>query len=399
MKRFALCLLFALLPTLQLHAQSDDALPALVEVLKSADDPALQLDILKGLSAGLKGRRSVKMPAGWEEVAARLGKSPDAQVRELAQSLSLTFGSASALTALRLRLLDAQADLTARKNALDALLAAKDPTLARPLQQLLKEPALRAPALRGLAAYDDARTPAVILEIYPLLNGTEKKDALNTLAARASFARALLAAVAGGGVPAKDLSADIVRLLRGFKDAAINQQVERLWGVARESAADKLQEMARYKAMILKGPPGDASRGRAVFARTCQQCHTLFDVGGKVGPDITGSNRADLDYILHNVIDPNAEIPNDYRTSNLETKDERVITGIVKAQDGQAVTIVTANETLTVPRGDIKSLVQGEISMMPEGLLQAFNDGEVRDLMAYLKSKEQVPLPAGGAGN
>ena len=28
----------------------------------------------------------------------------------------------------------------------------------------------------------------------------------------------------------------------------------------------------------------DPSRGRAVFAKTCQQCHTLFGTGGKIGP-------------------------------------------------------------------------------------------------------------------
>ena len=48
----------------------------------------------------------------------------------------------------------------------------------------------------------------------------------------------------------------------------------------------------------------DRMLGRAVFARTCQQCHTLFDIGRKVGPDLTGSNRADLDYVLANVLDP-----------------------------------------------------------------------------------------------
>jgi putative heme-binding domain-containing protein len=183
-----------------------------------------------------------------------------------------------------------------------------------------------------------------------------------------------------------------VRQLRNLKDPALNQQVEKVWGVTRESDQDKLKEIARYKTLISSGPGGDASRGRGLFVRTCQQCHTLFDVGGKVGPDITGSNRADLDYILQNVLDPNAVIPNDYRTSTLETKDDRLITGIVTKQDDNALTIVTANEVLVVPRGEVKSLTQGEVSMMPEGLLQALTDNEVRDLVAYLRSPAQVPL-------
>lgn len=133
----------------------------------------------------------------------------------------------------------------------------------------------------------------------------------------------------------------------------------------------------------------------ALFAKTCGQCHQLYGVGGKVGPDITGSNRADLDYLLHNILDPNAEIPNDYRTWNLDTKDDRSISGVLLRQDAQGVTLATPGETLTVARTDIRSLRQSELSMMPEGLLQALANDEVRDLVAYLRGKAQVPLPPG----
>jgi putative heme-binding domain-containing protein len=376
------------------HAQSDEALTALVQVLGQNDDVQFQLDVLRGMTEGLKGRRGLKMPPGWDEVANKLSKSPNAEVRELTQSLSLTFGSATAMAALRKTLTDSSADPAARRSALESLVQARDAALPPLLQQLVSEPPVRAAAIRGLAAYDDPKSGDAILKAYPSLNQTEKKDALNTLVSRGSYAKSLLGAVGNKTVPARDLSADIVRQLRNFKDPEINQQVEKLWGVARETEADKLKEIAKYKAMIEAGPAGDPSRGRAVFARTCLQCHTLFGEGGKVGPDITGSNRGDLDYILQNALDPNAVIPNDYRTSNLETKEERFITGIVTKQDENAITIVTANETVIVPRGDVKSLQQGEISMMPEGLLQALADGEVRDLVAYLKSPGQVPMAA-----
>ncbi len=393
MKQFILGLAILMIASHPLQAQNDEALPALVEVLGQTDDLQFQLDILKGLSEGLRGRRGVNMPAGWEEVSARLSKSPNEKVRELTQSLSLTFGSASALAELRGLLMDPEAGALARKRALEALLQTKDPALAAFLPQLLKDPVVRAPALRGLANYEDPKIPVAILGVYNSLSGAEKKDALNTLVSRVVFARPLLEAVGAKTVPARDLTADVVRQLRIFKNEGINQQVEKFWGVARESQADKLAEIAKYKTMIQAKGLGNASRGRLVFSRLCQQCHTLFDTGGKVGPDITGSNRGDLDYVLQNVIDPNAVIPNDYRTSTLETKDDRVITGIVTRQDDNAVTIVVPGENILVPRKEIKSLIQGDVSMMPEGLLQAMTDEEVRDLVAYLKSAGQVPLP------
>ena len=138
----------------------------------------------------------------------------------------------------------------------------------------------------------------------------------------------------------------------------------------------------------------DVALGRAVFARTCQQCHMLYGVGGKIGPDITGSNRASLDYLLENILDPSAVIPKEYAASVLHLKNGRVITGIVHAETPVAFTVVTATETLTVSRGDVAERLQSEVSMMPDDLLKDLSDAEVRALVAYLQSPVQTPLLA-----
>jgi putative heme-binding domain-containing protein len=390
--RACLVLSVALLAGFRTGAAESGPLDALIPVLARMQDPQSQLDILKGLSEGLKGQRSAKMPAGWEPLAASLGASTNAELRALAQSLSLTFGSQAALGNLRRQLMDGRADAAARASALEALLGAKDLLLPGSLRRLLSDAALRGPSLRGLAAYDDPLAPAAILAVYPRLNPAEKRDALNTLFSRGDYAEALVAALEKGTVPRADLSADIVRQLRHLRRPELDARLEKVWGKSRESGAGKLKEIARYKDLVLAAGarPTDPARGRAVFSRTCQQCHTLFGVGGKVGPELTGSNRADLNYLMENIVDPNAIIPNDYRTWTLETKDDRVITGILRAQDEKSVTLVTVSETLTVPRPEIRTLQESPFSMMPEGLLTALNDEEIRDLTAYLRSPLQV---------
>jgi putative heme-binding domain-containing protein len=135
-----------------------------------------------------------------------------------------------------------------------------------------------------------------------------------------------------------------------------------------------------------------------LYNKVCAQCHVLFDVGGKVGPDITGANRSDLNYLLETIVDPNAVIPNEYRSSEIETKDGRSLSGIVKVMGDKTVLFQTANELLTIPREDIENQRQTELSMMPEGLLAPLSDQEVRDLIYYLTRPGQVPLPAEGAG-
>ena len=379
----------------QLRAQDVEALDALVGVLKEVDDPAFHLDILKGISAALKGQRNIKIPKGWKEIAPKLAKSPNAEVRQLSQSLSLTFGSKAALDALRKVLMDEKAKLADRKKALGALVAARDVRLPNALRGLLQNEALRREALLGLGAFEDAKTPPAILKIYSELDTAGKRDALTTLASRVLFAKALMEAVTSGAVKANELPADIVRQLRAHGVKEINAQLDKVWGVSRSTPAAKLKEIAKYKKLLEAkvNRPANLPRGRVLFQRTCGQCHKLYGEGGEIGPDITGSNRNNLDYLLTNMLDPNAEIPNDYRTTILRTKDNRVLVGVIRRNEGQSVTIATPAEVVTVAKRDVAAIDPQNFSMMPEGLVLALKEDELRDLVAYLRGNQQVALP------
>ena len=373
-----------------------NAMNAVVATLARATDDERRLAMLTGVTAALQGQRTAPLPAGWDRVETNLAASANAAIRSQTQGLSLTFGSASALTAAREMLSDKSAGVESRQRALAALLNVKDAHLPPLLLQLVNEPALRAAAIRGLAAFNEPKTPTALLAVYATLPENEKRDVLLTLVSRTAFAQPLLTAIAENRVPVRDLSAEIARQLRGLNQPDLTAQLDKVWGVTRESPADKLAAKAKYKLLINNPamPKPDPSRGRALFAQTCAACHTLFGEGGKIGPDITGSNRADLDYLLHNILDPNAEIPNAYRTAMIELKDGRVLAGVANQQDPKVVSVVTPNETLTLPRSEIKALTMAEMSMMPEGLLTPWSERDVRDLIAYLRSPAQVPLPA-----
>ena len=396
MKRI-LCLFFALqlLGPLLTRSQDAEALAALVGVLKESDDPSFQVDILKGIAAALKGQRNIKVPKGWGEIALKLAKSPNAEVRQLARSLSLTFGSKAALDALRKVLVDDKAKLPDRRKALASLIDARDAKLPVVLQELLKGEALKREALRGLGAFEDAKTPRTVLEIFNRLDTDGKRDALTTLASRVSYAKALMTAVDQGEVKANELPADIVRQLRAHGQKDINAKLDKVWGVSRTAPEAKLKEIAKYKKLLQTKPakPVNLSRGRALYQRTCAQCHKLYGEGGEIGPDITGSNRNNLDYLLQNILDPNADIPNDYRTTILRTKDNRILVGVVRRSEGQSVTMATPAEVVTVAKSDVESIEPQNFSMMPEGLVLAFKQDELRDLIDYLRGTSQVPLP------
>jgi putative membrane-bound dehydrogenase-like protein len=372
-----------------------EALMLLVDRLAKTTDDTKQLAMLRGLQDGLKGRRDLPMPAAWPPAVALLSASKNPDVRNGATALAVTFGDAKAFEALRKLLATPTGDLAARQQALAVLLAARDKQMLPLLHQLVHEPALRGPALRALASYDDPKTPATILAVYSTLTTDEKRDALNTLASRAAYGKALLAAVAAKKVAAGEVSADVVRQLRNLGDKTLDQRIGEVWGIVRTTPAERTKQIAEWrKTLLTSSKSPNLSLGRAVFAKTCQQCHTLFGTGGKVGPDITGANRGSLDYLLENIIDPSAVIPKEYTSTVVELKNGRVITGIIKGETPAALTVVTVNETLTVPRDDIDTMKPSNVSMMPDDLIKQLTTEEVQALIAYLQSPAQVPMLA-----
>src|SRR5260370_28955933 len=190
-------------------------------------------------------------------------------------------------------------------------------------------------------------------------------------------------AVAAKKIAANDLPAEIIRNLRNLKDKDLDARIAEVWGIVRTTPADRAKLILDWKRKInMTAPPPDLALGRAVFAKTCQQCHALYGVGGKVGPDITGSNRPNLDYLLENILDPSAVIPNDYKATVIELKNGRTITGIVRGENPNALTVVAANETLTGPVKEIDTRKGTGVALLPDGLLKPLRDTEVRHLVA-----------------
>lgn len=373
-----------------------EAVALLVESIHRSHSDIVRLKVLQALNESLKGRRKVAMPSSWPEIFSTLQKSPLDKLRSEATALALTFGNSSALKTLRSTLSDRTLETSRRSDALTALLKARDPELPSEIRSLLDDPTIRGQAIRALAAYEDPKAAAALLSAYATLRPEERRDALNTLAARLDSARALLAAVGKNQISSKDLSADVIRQLRNLKKPEIDADITKHWGSVRDSSNERLARIAKYRDLLKTSSSGkaDPELGRTLFVKTCQQCHTLFGVGGKVGPELTGSNRADLEYVLSNVLDPSALIGKDYIAHIVSTTDGRVLTGVVKAEDKDALTLQTANEIVVIPNNEVEERKPSSQSMMPEDLWSPLSDHDVRSLVAYLASPAQVPSRA-----
>jgi putative membrane-bound dehydrogenase-like protein len=371
-------------------------LPVLVGALGTSTISEEQLAILRAIRSSLSGQRHVEPPAQWKAVYRDLSKSDNEEVRREATALGVTFGDAAALEELRKLVASGEVDAGARRDALQALLAARDARLVETLYELLNDEDLRTSAISGLALYDDPRTAAKLLAIYPSLSSAEKRLTLATLSSRVPYGLALLNAVKSKQIPVADLPADLVRQLHNLKDEAVDGLLAEIWGQVRSTPEDKAALIAQYRKLLAQPPERapDPQLGRAVFAKTCQQCHTLYGVGDTIGPDLTGSNRADAEYLLSNIVDPGALIAKEYQSTVIVMVDGRVVTGIVTKEDEKTLTVRTATETVVIPQEEIETRDLSELSLMPEDQLKQFSQHEFLSLIDYLRGRSQVPMLA-----
>ena len=351
------------------------------------DDVAIQRDILKGAYAAIEGRRDLKPDQGWKSVSARYASSADPVVREFSQRISLVQGSDEAFAEFVKIVKNDRLDAAQRERALADLVTTRRPGVADLLLDRLNDSALRATAIRGLAGFDRIEVGQVLLSLYAKLSDSEKLDAISTMTAREKTALTLVTAVESGGIDKRDLSEFDIRQLQRFKEAKLKELVNKLFG-AKPSSVERANQIAEMKKQVLAGNAAavSVSNGRTLFQKNCASCHTLFGDGRQVGPDLTGAQRTDLDYVLINVMDPSALVGHAYRVTIVELKDGRVINGIVKAEDASTLTLQTATDRVVVATQDIEERQQQSVSMMPEGLLNRLSIQDIRDLVKYLGS-------------
>jgi putative membrane-bound dehydrogenase-like protein len=370
---------------------------AVVALLKASTDPAAQVPLLRGLEEALAQQPRVPMPQGWPEISKTLAASSNREVAELTESLAARFGDAIVFPSLRKTLADAAVDGPRRLRAMAVLVQGRDAELPPILQKLLDEPPMRGAALAALGSFDHVATPGTVLAHYADLTAAEKQQAIAVLSARASYAAPLLDAVESGRVSSSEVPVAVVRQLKSLNDAKLTARIDKLW-VMRGIASDKAQQIAALKKEFSLDAlrKADPSAGRVTFGQTCGACHTLYGQGGKIGPDLTGSNRGNLDYLLENVVDPSAVVGKDYQLTVLTMKDGRVLAGMIRKESPDALTVQTLTDQQIIARADLAKSETLAQSMMPEGLLAAMTPQQRLDLVSYLASTSQVPLPGDG---
>ena len=134
------------------------------------------------------------------------------------------------------------------------------------------------------------------------------------------------------------------------------------------------------------------SRGQAMFSATaCVACHRFNDIGGGMGPDLTGAgNRYSVRDLLENIIEPSKVISDIYEAEQFEMDDGNIRVGRVIEEKRGAYQIMTnpfdPNDLRSIKKDEIVARRPHPVSFMPPGLINGLNPDELRDLVAYILS-------------
>jgi putative heme-binding domain-containing protein len=372
------------------HVSANEHAALIITVVTDADEE-VQLNMLSGLLKGLDGVKSMPAPKGWDTLNAKLRNTANKDLKSIVTQLNQKFGNPEAIQSALASLTDEKTSLENKRLALESLVSQKHADLLPALKGLLNG-TLQQEAIRAYGAYNEKSIPGILLDHYSNADTQGRRTVIETLATREDAARALVSAMKSGSVKKEDIPAYVARNLKGL----LGKSFADIYGDIQELSGDKSTLIASYKKKLTSPAfaKANASAGRAVYQRTCAACHKLYDAGGlMLGPELTGSNRADSDYILLNIIDPNFDVPEAYRMVTITKKDGQVLAGMVQEEDDNKLVLNMVGVKTRVTKSDIENREVSNMSMMPEGLLTTLNDKDFFDLIKYLQTTHQVELP------
>lgn len=360
--------------------------------------------VMKGLIKGTVGARGLAPPANWETFRSRVTQE-DSTIASLCDKFASVFSGQADLDELLAMVGDDRLDVQDRLSALigsvdqwrdqgsDSAAAEKLIQSAKPL---VTDARVNLAAARSLSSIPDEAVAKMLLKNLRRFRAPLRPNVVSLLCSRIEFADVLIDAIERKQLAKETLTASQVRDIQALADENLTKRLEDVWGKIRETPQDRLDEIERLTSYLTTQRIAEADRsvGRGIYDRVCANCHKMFGQGEKVGPELTGAQRASLDYLLHNMIDPDAVVGVDYRAKKILTVDGRLLVGLVTERTRRTLKLASASRTQTIALDDVEQEFATDQSPMPSGLLTTMTDEDVANLTAYLMSPTQVPPPS-----
>ena len=368
-----------------------DALAAASRLLEHSDNKETTGRLIGGLQQAFQGRRIDDLPS---EINHAIKAYQDSLGTD-GLVLGIQRGDQEAINKAIKLVTDSKADLAQRLACVQALSEAHVSKAVPAFKKLLSlqgATSFHLAALNALIQFDDPSISKTVLSAYQRTlteeNGV-RATAHRLLASRANWALDLLEDIDAWVIKKQDLDFAVVQQMASHESKEVQALLKKHWGNVGESGGDKQPQMDKVRTIVTGGKhQPDLANGKQLFTLACATCHKLFEEGGDIGPDLTGYERDNLDFLLLAVVDPSAAIREEFTGYQVTTQDGLSLSGLLVNQDDQNVTLRdVGGQTHLIPRSRLQSLQASHTSLMPEGLTEALNDQQIADLFGYLMKR------------
>jgi putative membrane-bound dehydrogenase-like protein len=347
--------------------------------------------LLAGMEQGLRGRRLACVPPLLSERLERLWEQSQPTPGPALTGVAARSGNKPALAAARKQALDPRAPPHERLASIALLgelgLSEDLPALAKILRGGADD-SIQLAAIAAFSNFNEPETASTLLAHYPAASAVVRERIVGLLGTRAAWSSALLDAIARSAFAAKDLSPAQVQRMAQLPDTALRERLQAVWGkLPRSGSPEKQRRIAEIRGLLPEGDKGSAIRGKGIFKDHCAVCHKLFGDGESIGPDLTGAERGDLEFLLTSLVDPGALVRKEYEAQTIALRDGRLLSGLVIAEDDRQLTVFDSNRQKTaIARDSVEAIKPSELSVMPDGLLDQLTEPQIRDLFRFLQS-------------
>ncbi len=247
---------------------------------------------------------------------------------------------------------------------------------------------LQLAAVAALGRYQEASLSAPLLSRARSAAPPVRTNIFALLASRPAWARALVDALGRGEVATRDITPANVQTIAKVAEPAVVKRLETLWGkLPAPGSPEKTRRIAEVRGLLPEGDKGNAARGKPIFKEQCAVCHKLFEEGENIGPELTGADRGNLDFLLTSLVDPSAQVRKEFQSQTIALRDGRILSGLVVDENDRVLTLIDSNRQKTpINRDMIEESKPADVSLMPEGLLEKLTEPQIRDLFKYLQS-------------
>jgi len=237
---------------------------------------------------------------------------------------------------------------------------------------------------------DAAREPLLlVLQTAPERLAVE---IANALADSKPGAESLLAAVTAGKASARLLQErTVVTRLQGRKLDQLDERLSAL--TAGLPAADaRIAELIAKRRDAHAAHPGDPAQGAALFTKHCAVCHRIGDQGAKIGPNLDGVGIRGVDRLLEDVLDPNRNVDQAFRTTQIVSTDGRILSGLALREEGKILILADSQgKEVRVAAEEIEQRSVSPLSLMPTNVPDLMSEADFVHLLSYLLSQRETP--------